>query len=405
MSFTTWFSTLVPIVMVGLFSAVAVAAPTSLSVSAGDFDRHDTPVRVELPEGAGRAPKMLTDDHGSKLPLQMIDERHGWFILPALAAHQSATFHISDGAPGVDVPAGVDVKRDGGKLNVVIHRHSAFTYQGEKTPLPAGFEPQYQRGGYIYPVLTPSGVNVSDDYPPNHKHHHGIWAPWTKTEFEGRHPDFWNMGDKTGTVEPVDFGGAFSGIVCGGFTAHHRFVDLTATPPKGALNETWQVLAFAAGATEKEPYHLFDLSITQTCATDSPLILEKYHYGGLGFRGAREWNGKDPHVFLTSEGKDRSNGNQTRGRWCWIGGKVAGKEAGISILCSPDDFRFPQPMRLNPDQPFFCYAPEQLGEFSIEPGKPFVQRYRFFVCDGPADPAEINRIWNDYAHPPEVALR
>jgi len=392
-------------VLLGLSASIAVAAPATLTVSAGDFDRRDTPVPVEFSGAAGTAPKQLTDDHGTRLSLQMTDPRRGWFILPALAAHRSATYRMNDGAPGVDEPAGVDVERDGGKVNVLIHRRPAFTYQGEKTPLPAGFEPQYQRGGYIYPVLTPSGANVSDDYPPNHKHHHGIWAPWTKTEFEGRHPDFWNMGEKTGTVEPVDFGGTFSGVVCGGLTARHRFVDLTAKPPRDALNETWNVLAFAPSASEKNPYHLFDLTITQTCATQSPLILEKYHYGGLGFRGAREWNGKDPRVFLTSEGKDRSNGNETRGRWCWIGGKVQGREAGIAILCSPDDFRFPQPMRLNPEQPFFCYAPEQLGEFRIEPGKRFVQRYRFAVMDGPADPAEINRIWNDYAHPPVVEIR
>ena len=46
-----------------------------------------------------------------------------------------------------------------------------------------------------------AGRVITGDYPPDHIHHHGVWFAWTKTEFEGRHPDFWNMGDGTGTVE------------------------------------------------------------------------------------------------------------------------------------------------------------------------------------------------------------
>ena len=78
--------------------------------------------------------------------------------------------------------------------------------------------------------------------------------------------------------------------------------------------------------------------------------------------------------------------------------------AGVAILCHPDNFRFPQPMRLHPDEPFFCYAPSQLGDWAIEPGKPYVARYRFVVSEGPADKAEIERLWNDYANPPKVTV-
>src|SRR5688500_627816 len=71
-----------------------------------------------------------------------------------------------------------------------------LAYQGEQSALPAGYDVSFRRGGYTHPVHTPSGVVVTDDYPVKHKHHHGSWSPWTKTEFEGRAPDFWNMGQK-----------------------------------------------------------------------------------------------------------------------------------------------------------------------------------------------------------------
>ncbi|PYJ93742.1 MAG: hypothetical protein DME23_25805 [Verrucomicrobia bacterium] len=148
----------------------------------------------------------------------------------------------------------------------------------------------FKRGGYLHPVLTPSGKLITDDYPPNHLHHHGIWFPWTKTEFEGRQPDFWNMGEGKGTVEFVALHLTWNGPVHGGFQTRHRFVDLTAPEPRVALNETWQVTLYNVGRGAAR-YWMFDLVSTQECATASPLILPKYYYGGLGVRGNWAWNG------------------------------------------------------------------------------------------------------------------
>ena len=61
--------------------------------------------------------------------------------------------------------------------------------------------------------------------------------------------------------------------------------------------------------------------------------------------------------------------------------------AGIAILDHPSNFRHPQPTRLNPDNPFFNYAPSVAGEWRIEPGAPYVSRYRFVTYEGEADRA------------------
>jgi hypothetical protein len=380
-------------------------SPKSLTVSAGDADRRDAVVPVTLPDGSGPAVWTLTDDAGRQVPLQVGPGGRGRFILGELKAGQTRRYKLaqSDGASGA---GGVEVEHDGGALRLVCGGKNILDYQGEMTDLPEGYDPKFKRGGYIHPVFTPSGTEVTDDYPPKHKHHHGVWSPWTKTQFEGRAPDFWNMGDGTGTVQFVEVRASWGGPVLGGFVAAHRFMDLSAKPqPKPALDETWNVSVYRPLSGPKRPYHVFDMVITQTCASDSPLLLPKYHYGGLGFRGRAEWDGKDNCTFLTSEGKDRSNGNESRGKWCYVGGKVeGGGMAGITILCHPDNFRFPQPMRLHPDEPFFCYAPSQLGDWSIDPNKPYVARYRLVAYDGPADKAEIERLWNDYANPPKATV-
>ena len=297
-------------------------------------------------------------------------------------------------------PGGVVAEEKDGGVTVRAGDRVILRYRGEPGGMPEGFAPEFLRGGYISEVYTPSGVLVSDDYPPDHKHHHGIWSPWTKTKFEGRDVDFWNMGQKKGTVLPVSHGDVWSKDGAAGFRAKHRMVDLTAPGgPKPAIDEQWDVTVRAAPASggDAKPAHVIDLVITQTCASDSPLVLPKYHYGGLGFRGHRQWYGKDKTRFLTSEGKTRENGNESRAKWCHVGGDVDGKPAGVAILCHPDNFRFPQPVRLHPTEPFFCYAPSQLGDWKIEPGKPYVAKYRFVVSDGPPDAKEIERQWGEYA--------
>ena len=385
-----------------LSQAAGAQSPRSITVSAGDVDRRDVIVPVQISGGPGPVVWTLRDDAGNATALQVGPGGRGRFILGELKAGRSRTYKLerADGAGGDEVQA----ETDGGALRMRFAGKYLLDYQGEKTDLPEGYERKFHRGGYIHPIYTPAGKQITDDYPPKHKHHHGVWSPWTKTKFEGRAPDFWNMGDLTGTVEFVNLRASWGGPVAGGFVTNHRFVDLGAKPePKVALNETWNVSVFRPLGSSR-PYHVFDLTITQTCASDSPLELPKYHYGGLGFRGHKDWDGKDNATFLTSEGKDRSNGNETRGKWCLVSGKIDGETAGVAILCHPDNFRFPQPMRLHPDEPFFCYCPSQLGDWKIEPGKPYVARYRFVVMDAGPDAKEIERLWNDYANPPKVTV-
>src|SRR5690242_17231877 len=109
-------------------------------------------------------------------------------------------------------------------LRVRAGDRDVLVYQGGAGVLPEGFDESFRRGGYIQSLFTPSGVLVTDDYPPAHKHHHGVWSPWTKTEFEGRHPDFWNTGDRTGTVKAISSRITETGPLLVGLEARHQMV-------------------------------------------------------------------------------------------------------------------------------------------------------------------------------------
>lgn len=395
--------------MAGLAIAAALfnlthAKTFRVTVAPAEVDRAAQVVTFTMPPDASRA-TALKQPNGTLLPLQISEGGEAAFIVPAQRAGETLGFILTEGSAAA--PA-VQVKRDRGRLHVTVGGKSVFDYQMDREALPrSDIKPEFKRAGYIHPVFSPAGKTVTDDYPSNHVHHHGIWSPWTKTKFQGRSPDFWNMGAKTGAEDFVGLDRTWNGPVHGGFDARLQMVDLSAPSPVVALNETWRVTAYnvppAAGVGS---VRVFDLVITQTCATSDPLLLPNYHYGGFGFRGADQWNGPgEAALFLTSEGvTDRVAGNNTRGRWCYLGGRIDGAIAGTAILGHPQNFRAPQPMRLHPNMPYMSFVPQQLGDFAIEPGQPYVARFRFVTSDGAPDRARINALWNGYALPAVVAI-
>jgi len=396
--------------LLSAFVSTIFAADKKISVTvlAGDFERRQTIVNFTLPEDARRFNRMR-DAQGKSELLQVDKDGRAWFFLEQLNKDAQATYELIPEGTEIGMSSGALVRRDKTKLkvNAMMMQHDLLEYQAEPGELPRDdIKALFRRGGYIHPLRTWNGKLITDDFPPNHIHHHGVWWAWTKTGFEGRQPDFWNMGQSKGRVDFVAVDNSWSGHVHGGFTARHQFVDLTGPKPAVALNERWDVRVYNIhGTAGREPFWIFDLTSTQTCATTNALKLPEYHYGGIGLRGNWAWNGKDKCSFLTSEGEtDREKAHATRARWCDMSGRVDGAKVGFAILCHPENFRAPQPMRVHPSEPFFCYAPQQAGDMEIAPGKPYVSRYRFVVHDGPPHKEVLERLWNDYAHPPKVKI-
>jgi Methane oxygenase PmoA len=387
-----------------LHARPAVSLPV-VEIANDDRPRDEIVLSAQLPPGLGGETFQLRDDQGVVVPVQMMKDRRVAFVLSRLAPWERRTLVLEPALDRRDKTRAVEAVKKAGQVDLVLGGKLVFTYRGEKTALPSpDVKPIFQRGGYIHPVLTPEGRLVTDDYPPDHLHHHGIWFAWTNTEFQGRKPDFWNMGDGTGTVEFESLLDTWSGAVNGGFKARHRYVDLSAPTPVTALTDTWEVTLHALGSGAPK-YRVFDLVSTHDLASSSPLVLPEYRYGGIGVRGHRTWLGETGTVFLTSEGKTRKDGHGTRARWCHIGGTVDGKPVGIAVLDHPSNFRHPQAMRIHPTEPFFNFAPMQLGRMELVPGKPYVSKYRFVVYDGQPDKALIDRLWHDFAAPPKVEVR
>ncbi len=388
-----------------LVATTPLAAQSSthrLQVDAGPYDRYQAVTMFEASPGLTPGSYMLKKEGRPEIPLQVDDAGLGWFILDQLAAGGQVLFDIQ--STDSQEPPAVSARREGRLVRLAAGGNEIAVYHVEPGPLPRpDIDPIYLRAGYLHPVNTPGGQIVTDDYPPNHIHHHGIWAAWTLTRFQGRTPDFWNMGGGTGTVLADGLEADWSGPVQAGLTALHRYVDLSAQEPIDVLKERWTTRVYHP-VTLDRPVHILDVELEQWTLTDSALVLSEYRYGGIGFRGRREWDGEENTVFLTSEGRTRADGHATRSRWVHIGGAAGSGMVGAAVLSHPDNFQAPEPMRIHPSEPFFNYAPSQAGDWAIRPGERHRARYRFLLYDGEPDLAVLERAWRDYADPPKARL-
>jgi len=389
--------------------AGAAEALARITVDSGKHTRMDTPVWVDL-EGVALAQdgiRLVEIKGGQRVSAPSQVERGktarlNWILSGTTAAGAQRVYEVEAGQPVAG--AAVELRQDEAGLDIVCGNAKVLRFQHAVMPPPAGADKRYARSGFIHPLWTPSGTVLTNIHAPDHIHHMGLWNPWTATEFEGRKVDFWNLKDGTGTVRFVKFVSKTSGPVFGDFQAAQEHVDLSAPGGgKVALNEVLEVRAWNTGVAGAG-YWLIDLVTTQRCASSSALKLLQYRYGGLGFRATADWK-EDNSNYLTSEGKDRKNGHATRARWCNMFGTTASGSAGLLMMSHPANREHPEPVRIWPEGDiFFNFCPIQQKEWTLEPGKDYVLKYRLFAYDGKADAPTCERLWADFGEGPVVKL-
>jgi hypothetical protein len=326
-----------------------------------------------------------------------------WVLITAMKAGETRSYELLI-ENEVQAPL-VCINMDDQTLELNQNKRKALRYQHALMPPPKNENILYTRSGFIHPIWTPDGKVLTRIHPSDHIHHMGFWHPWTKTEFEGHPVDFWNLNAGQGTVRFVKFNSTQTGTVFGSFEVFQEHVDLSAQQgEKVVLNEKWLVRLWTQLHPE-ESYWMWDFSTTQSCATQSPLKLFKYRYGGFGFRGTSDWNEKNSD-YLTSEGKTRKDGNGTRARWCNAYGTTDKGPAGVLILSHISNYEHPEPMRIWPQgDVFFGFCPVVNKDWTLEPGQDYLRRYRLIVYDGTMTSEKAEQFWRSYVNPPQVDVQ
>jgi len=356
----------------------------------------------------------LIEVHDNKkimVPYQLnkVEQTISWMIRQNGQETKKHFYQLQKSAPGK--PAEISAEDKDGSITIMAGDKKLLRYFHKTVYPPAGIDTNYKRSGFIHPLWSPNGQELTRIQPTDHYHHYGIWNPWTHTLFESDTVDFWNIKGKQGTVRFAKFNSVTNGPVYSEFEALHEHVVFKKDgSEKVALNELQTVRVYHPG--DHEDYYIVDITSKMTCASQSPLLIVAYRYGGFGWRATEFWD-KNNSEMLTSEGKTRDNTDGTKARWCIVQGALPGNDSGGAVMLShPSNYNHPEPLRIwdkkangGRGDVFANFATTKDKDWLLEPGKTYVLKYRLVVFNGKFDAAKAESAWGYFAEAASINTR
>jgi hypothetical protein len=341
------------------------------------------------------------------LPCQLNSQKNTLsFIIPKNVTTNEKSLHFEvSSAATLPKNEFIRATKKDGALNFESGGKNLLRYWYKTVMPPPGTDTNYKRSGFIHPLWTPNGQELTRIHPTDHYHHFGIWNPWTHTLFENDTVDFWNIKGRKGTVRFAKFNEVSSGPVYAQFEALHEHVVFKKDGgEKIALNELQTIRVYKP--TNNSDHYIVDFRSEMNCASSSPLLILAYRYGGLGWRATELWN-KDNVEVLTSEGKTRKDTDGSKAKWCIVQGNLGSDHGGAVMMSNPANYNHPEPLRIWDEKAnggrgdmFANFAPTKDKDWLLEPGKKYVLQYRFIVFNGKFDQAKAESAWEHFAKPP-----
>jgi len=388
-------------------------------VNNGDRTRINTPLSLEIDQFAEVELSELvlyetSEGIHKEIPFQ-IDQGYNtkiWFTLQGVTSRNTTRTFLITQQKDKKVFLHIEIEEDDSAIKFKSGEQYILQYNHAEVMPPDRIDQIYKRSAFIHPLWSPDQQVLTRIQPPDHYHHYGIWNPWTRTKFQGRQVDFWNLVAGEGTVRFKSYIEHTEGPVFSGFKSLQDHIDFTSDQDElVALNEIMDIRIWNVKSDKK--VWLVDFTSILNCATDSSILFFKYRYGGgIGYRATELW-GKENSYVLTSEGKTRDEADATRARWCIIRGETQSSErnSGILFMSNPQNREHPEPMRMWPSQElkgkgnlFFMFTPIRQNSWLLNPGSNYVLKYRMLIFDGELSAEEAEIYWNDFANPPTIEI-
>jgi len=145
-----------------------------------------------------------------------------WLVDPAADNATKRVYELVMAAPVHS--ATIIAKNDSGALTIRSGNKNLLRYFYKTAYPPAKIDTNFKRSGFIHPLWTPHGQELTRIQPPDHYHHYGIWNAWTHVYFEKDTVDFWNIKGHQGTVRFAKFISVSEGPVYSEYQALHEHV-------------------------------------------------------------------------------------------------------------------------------------------------------------------------------------
>lgn len=237
---------------------------------------------------------------------------------------------------------------------------------------------------FLHPVHTPAGHALSLFEPADHRWHRGLWFAIKFVNGD----NFWEERPPFGEQRVS----AIPRVTHDAADDARIEMDLDWITPDGhrVIVEQREIRARAT-----DDAYVIDWATTLTPDRDVTLDRTPYTtwggYGGLSFRGTRNWL---VDRFLLSDGSVEGRPAGQAGAWCEMSGPIDGGSdlrAGVAMLDHPDNPRHPTPWYAGgPGSGNFINAALLFHEpMALAAGEPLALRYRVLVHD---DAWEVDRL-------------
>lgn len=273
-----------------------------------------------------------------------------------------------------------------GTLTLRDGRKDVLTYRfGDQ--LKEGVDLGQTRSCYIHPLFSLDGQVLTDDFPEDHLHHHGLFWAWPIVKTRGQNTQTWEPATPPLRQHFVRWLKREAGID-GAILSVENVWELDQKETVAAeIVTVWIHQADRLGRA-------IDLEL-EIEAVGGPLGLQgtpdqNKGYGGLCLRGAAMFKGA---ALTTDKGALKQDVVNTPFRWA----DISTTGLGVAIFVSPDHPGFPTAWLirnsyagvLNPSWPGFKSA-------VLQPNQPVVLRYRLYVHRGDAVSGGVLRAYQKY---------
>jgi hypothetical protein len=248
-------------------------------------------------------------------------------------------------------------------------------------------EHRRSRACYVHPLWGLDGEVLTDDFPKDHYHHHGVFWTWPHVSIDGKQHDLW-----AGNTIRQKF---------------HRWLHREAGPVAAVLGveNGWYVgdeqvmverIWICAFQTADDARAIdFELSFVPVGKPVTLRGAEGKSYGGFTVRFAPP--PKAEAAITVPAGRAREDLPDTPLPWADFTSTFGGQTApsGAAIFVHPSHPNFPPTWLTRHYGPLCVGWPGVKGQ-TIEPGQPFRLTYRLWVHRGAANVEQLGRAYRQY---------
>jgi hypothetical protein len=250
----------------------------------------------------------------------------------------------------------------------------------------------------VHPLYGLGGEVLTDDFPQDHYHHHGIFWTWPHVQVDGNEYDLWAgvMGkliwqkfDRWLAKETGPAAGLI-GVENGWYVGD----DPLAADRKVLTERVW-LRAYRVA----EESRALDVELT-LIAGDKPVTFwgaEGKSYGGLTARFAPPTRNDPATTITVREGVTEVDLSESPQPWADYTSKMNGHEtrSGASLFIAPDHPDYPPTWLLRHYGPL-CIGWPGIKPQTLQPGEPVRLNYRIWIHKSAVTAAEIQEAYEAY---------